>query len=171
MGSRSLLETAVFSALRDNGMSSVAFRNAVRLKAGLNVVDSECLSYLSIKGTATPTELARYSGLSTGATTAMLDRLEKVGFVRRSRNAEDRRGVVVQVDQKWLEVSAPLVAGVQAAHRELIGHYTDDQLRTIADFLAQFTKNIIHHTHILEQSIFPESLDYDKIPPASSEGT
>ena len=71
------LEKQVFAAARDNGISSVLFRNVIARKLGLNITDGECLSLLSIKGVSTPTELARYTGLTTGSTTAMLDRLEQ----------------------------------------------------------------------------------------------
>ena len=71
------LERQVMMAARDQGVSSVLFRNAIGRKLGLSVTDNECLSYLAIKGEATPSELARYTGLTTGSATAMLDRLEK----------------------------------------------------------------------------------------------
>jgi hypothetical protein len=71
----------VFIAARGQGASSVLFRNAMGRKLGLNIADWECLGYVSMKGTSTPTELARYTGLTTGSTTAMLDRLEKAGYI------------------------------------------------------------------------------------------
>ena len=65
------LEKQVFAAARDNGISSVLFRNAVARKLGLNLTDGECLSLLSINGVSTPTELARNTGLTSGSTTAI----------------------------------------------------------------------------------------------------
>jgi DNA-binding MarR family transcriptional regulator len=148
--SRKDLEERVFAAARDNGMSSVLFRNAVRRRVGLNVADSECLSLLSISGIANPTELARFTGLSTGSTTAMLDRLEKAKFIRRRPNPEDRRGVLIEINKKWSETAGPLVAGVQKAHKELIASYSADELETIADFLTRFTKNVTEHIKKIE---------------------
>jgi DNA-binding MarR family transcriptional regulator len=146
------LEKQVFVAARENGISSVLFRNALGRKLGLNITDSECLSLLSIRGTSTPTELARYTGLTTGSTTAMLDRIEKAGFIRRKPNPKDRRGVLVEITEKWSATAGPFVAGVQDAHRALISGYSAEELSVIADFLTRFTGNVLDQTRALEES-------------------
>ena len=147
------LEAQVFAAARDNGISSVLFRNAIARRLGLNSTDSECLSLLGIKGVSTPKELAQYTGLTSGSTTAMLDRLEKAGFIRRKPNPEDRRGVLVEIDEKWAETAGPLVRGVQQAHAELIAGYSDEELETIMDFLTRFTNNVTEHTKKIENDL------------------
>lgn len=146
MKSQQELEQQVFMAARDQGISSVLFRNAIARKLGLNASDSECLSFLGIKGTATPTELSRYTGLTSGSTTAMLDRLEKAGYIRRIPNPNDRRGSLVELDPRYGEVAMPLVAGVQKAHKELLASYTPEELAVIADFLTRFTRNVAEQT-------------------------
>jgi DNA-binding MarR family transcriptional regulator len=147
------LEKQVFAAARDNGISSVLFRNAIARKLGLNSTDGECLSLLSIKGVSTPTELARYTGLTSGSTTAMLDRLESAQFIQRKPNPKDRRGVLIEISEKWSEKAGPLVSGVQQAHADLIASYSDEELETIADFLTRFTKNVTEQTKMIEQDI------------------
>jgi len=141
----------VFMAARDQGISSVLFRRAVSRKLGLSATDSECLSLVSIKGVCTPKELARYTGLTTGSTTAMLDRLEKVGYITRKPNPHDRRGVLVEINQKYTDQAMPLVAGVQQAHWKLIAQYSDDELKAIASFLNGFTKNVVDATEAIEK--------------------
>ncbi len=138
-------------AARDQGVSSVLFRRALSRKLGLSATDSECLSLLSIKGVCTPKELARYTGLTTGSTTAMLDRLEKVGYITRKPNPKDRRGVFVEINKAYTDKAAPLVAGVQKAHHELIARYTDEQLEAIASFLNGFTKNVVDATEEIDK--------------------
>ena len=145
------LEKQVFVAARENGVSSVLFRNAIARKLGLNITDSECLSLLSIRGVSTPTELARYTGLTTGSATAMLDRLEKARYITRKPNPADRRGVLIGIDKKWPETAGPLVAGVQKAHKELIASYSEKELETIVDFLTRFTENVKEHTMVLKE--------------------
>ena len=147
------LEKQVFAAARDNGISSVLFRNAVARKLGLNITDGECLSVLSIKGVSTPTELARYTGLTSGSTTAMLDRLERTQFIRRKTNPDDRRGVLIEITKKWTETAGPLVRGIQQAHAELIASYSDEELETIADFLTRYTNNVIENTKMIEKDV------------------
>lgn len=140
------LEQEVLFAARDNGVSSVLFRNAVGRKLGLSITDSECLSVLSIKGVSTPTELAHYTGLTSGSTTAMLDRLEKANFIRRKPNPDDRRGILIEITDEYRERVRPYVAGLQEAHAQLLKSYSGAELEVIADFLKRFTRNIVERT-------------------------
>lgn len=149
MNLRKDLEKQVFMAARDQGVSSVLFRNATSRKLGLNATDAECLSFLMIKGVATPTELANYTGLTTGSATAMLDRLEKANFITRKPNPNDRRGVLIEPHKHYMEVAGPLVAGVQKAHLDLLTTYSDQQLETITDFLTRFTQNVTDATDVI----------------------
>lgn len=151
MKSTSDLQKIVLMAARDYTVSSVLFRNATGRKLGLNVTDSECLSLLTIKGVSTPTELARYTGLTTGSTTAMLDRLEKIGFIVRKPNPNDRRGVLVEVSQRYREMAGPLVAGIQKMNGELLASYSEEELTVIADFLTRFKDNVVKQTENIEQ--------------------
>lgn len=153
MKAKQELAIQVLKAAAEHGMSSVLFRNAMGRKLGLNPTDSECLSLLGIRGISSPTELARYTGLTTGSTTAMLDRLEKARFITRKPNPKDRRGVLVEVDAGSAKTTLPLVADIQKAHRELISSYSNEELEIIADFLTRFTKNIQEHTAKLEKEL------------------
>ena len=145
------LEKQVIAAAWEYGVSLVLFRNAIGRKLGLNVTDPECLSLLSIRGVSTPTELARYTGLTTGSTTAMLDRLERANFIRRKPNPKDRRGILVEINKKYTETVGPMVAGIQKAHHELLASYSDKELEIIADFLTRFTENVTEHTRKIEK--------------------
>lgn len=151
MNNREDLEKQVMMAARDQGVNSVLFRNATGRKLGVNATDNECLSFLTIKGFATPSELARYTGLSTGSTTAMLDRLEKAGYITRKPNPNDRRGTLIAINKKWTDAAGPLVMGMQKAHKELLARYTDDELCVIADFLSAFADNIRNQTTAIEE--------------------
>lgn len=151
--SKNNLEKQVAIAARDQGISSVLFRNAIGRKLGLSVTDSECLSLLSIKGVSTPTELARYTGLTSGSATAMLDRLEKAGYITRKPNPEDRRGVLVEIGKQYMDAARPLVAGIQVAHAELLATYSEQELQIIADFLVRFTDNVTKHTNVIEKGL------------------
>lgn len=153
MFSKSELEKQVFMAARDQGISSVLFRNAIGRKLGLSITDWECLSFLTIKGISTPTELAHYTGLTTGSATAMLDRLEKAKFIRRKPNPQDRRGVLIEINEETATKTKPLVAGIQQAHKELLESYTKKELEVIADFLTRFTKNVKDHTEKIEKDV------------------
>lgn len=153
MNSKSELEKQVFMAAQENGISSVLFRNAMGRRLGLNIADVECFSLLLVKGISTPTELAHYTGLTTGSTTTMLDRLEKAGLIKRTPNPKDRRGVFIEVTEDSFEKVGPIVADVQKAHRELIDSYSEEELEVIIDFLTRFVKNVKEHTEIIEKGL------------------
>ena len=144
------LEKDVLQAAQNQGISSVIFRNAIARKLNLNSSESECLSFLGIKGVSTPTEIARYIGLTTGSTTTMLDRLEKAKFIVRKPNPKDRRGVLIGLSDHYMQTAGPLVAGVVKAHVELIASYSEEELAIIGDFMRRFTQNVTEHTKTLE---------------------
>lgn len=153
MDAKETLENQALAAAADNGISSVLFRNALGRKLGLNITDGQCLSILGIKGASTPTELARYTGLTSGSVTAMLDRLESAGFIRRVPNPNDRRGVLVKINEQWGATAGPLVTGIQQAHRKLLASYSAEELEVITDFLMRFTENIKDHTAKIEKGM------------------
>ncbi len=153
MVSKEKLKIKVLMAARDNGISSILFRNALAKKLGLNLTESLCLTILGVSGTSTPTEIAKFTGLTSGSTTTMLDRLEKRKFIKRKSNPDDRRGVLIEVNDQYAKQAQKLVSGIQKAHRELIDSYSEAELKIIEDFLTRFTKNICAHTKKVEEDI------------------
>ncbi|HEY4258905.1 MAG TPA: MarR family transcriptional regulator, partial [Schlesneria sp.] len=71
------------------------FHQSVADRLGLNVTDHKCLDFLLLDGPLTAGELAQRTSLTTGAITSVLDRLERVGFVQRQPDPNDRRRVIV----------------------------------------------------------------------------
>lgn len=147
---KAYLENQVFEAARDYGMAQVLLRNTTSRTLRLNITDMECLSLLAIKGIATPTELARYTGMTTGSATAMLDRLEQANLIRRKPNPHDRRGVLIKINKRSMAKMGALYAGVQQALGDLIAGYSNEELETIADFLMRFTSGMQAHIKKLE---------------------
>jgi DNA-binding MarR family transcriptional regulator len=133
------LEHRVIMGAREYGISTTLFRNAVGEKLGVNVTDMECLALLFFKGIATPTELSKYTGLSSGATTAMLDRLEKAKLIQRQPNPDDRRGTLISVDKNSVTTVGPMFADTRKAQDTLVASYSDQELQIIADFFERFT--------------------------------
>ena len=134
------LKKRALAAVRDYGVHLTLFRNAMSEWAGLNVTDMECLRLLFLKGTATPTELARHTGLTSGATTAMLDRLEKAGLIERRPNPNDRRGSLIAPAESSGERAASWFESARKAQDELISSYSESQLEIIADVFERFAK-------------------------------
>lgn len=128
------LEKQVIMGGRQYGIGSVLFRHAVGEKLGLNVTDMECLGVIFFKGLATPSELASYTGLSSGATTTMLDRLENSGIIKRRPNPKDRRSVHISIVKEAAEKIAPMFASLREAQDKIVSGYTEKELGIIVDF-------------------------------------
>ena len=130
----------VILGARQYGISSVLFRNLVGERLGVNVSDMECLGLLFHKGIATPTELARHTGLSSGATTAMLDRLEKSDLIERRSNPDDRRGTLIVLVKSGAERVDSWFSAVRQSQNEIVSSYSEEELQVISDFFERSTK-------------------------------
>lgn len=116
---------------RDAGFDRVA---AERL--GLSLTDLHCINIVENRGGVTAGELATESGLTTGAVTAVIDRLERAGYARRAPDERDRRKVLVEVTPAFYarakEIWGPVAADWQ---RTLSRRFSAEELETIAEFL------------------------------------
>ena len=118
-------------------ISQVLFRHAVGGILGVNLTDMECLTLIFYKGLATPSALSRYTGLTSGATTAMLDRLEKAHLIERRSNPQDRRGtLIVLTNERTQEIGAMFASGREAINR-LTASYSESELETITDYFRR----------------------------------
>jgi DNA-binding MarR family transcriptional regulator len=133
------LKQQVILGAREYGIGSVLFRHVLGDMLGLNATDMECLGVIFFKGVATPSELARYTGLSSGATTAMLDRLEKSELIARRPNPKDRRSIHIVLVQETAEKLAPWFAELRAAQEKIVASYAEPELELLADF---FTRSV-----------------------------
>jgi DNA-binding MarR family transcriptional regulator len=134
------LKKRALMAVRDYGVNLTLFRNAMSEWAGLNVTDMECLRLLFQKGIATPSELSKFTGLTSGATTAMLDRLEKAGLIERRPNPNDRRGTLIAPAPASGERAATWFTSARTSQDELISSYSESELEIIADVFERFAK-------------------------------
>jgi DNA-binding MarR family transcriptional regulator len=134
------LKKRALNAVRDYGVHLTLFRNAMNEWVGLNATDMECLRLLFLKGVSTPSKLARHTGLTSGATTAMLDRLEKAGLIERQPNPDDRRGTLIIPAKSSAEKAASWFESARKAQEELIAKFAEKELEVIADVFEQFAK-------------------------------
>lgn len=138
--SKTELKKRAFMAVRDYGVNLKLFQNAVDEKAGLNTTDTECLRLLFQKGAATPTEIAKHTGLTSGATTAMLDRLENAKLIERKPNPADRRGTLITPAKSATEKVAAWFQPARNALDELIASYSAEELEIISGIFERFAK-------------------------------
>ena len=134
---RKALEEEVASEVRIGQNITDAIDQTVSEMFGVNRTDARCLDIIERHGKITAGDLAREASLSTGAVTALLDRLERIGAVQRVADPHDRRKVLVEltpdtVRRSW-EIFGPMA---EEAHR-LLREYSDDDLRVVLDFLRR----------------------------------
>lgn len=125
---------------RDMGTAGLMFHQAIAERLGLNTTDHKCLDLLHRHENATAGDLAEWTGLTTGAATGIIDRLERAGFVRREPHPTDRRKVVVRAVCERLPEVGRLFEPLAAGMAELAGHYSEAELRVIMDYMTRVTE-------------------------------
>jgi DNA-binding MarR family transcriptional regulator len=126
----------------------VMFHEAVGRLLGLSAVERKCLDVLRRLGPVTAGTIGEHTGLTTGAVTGLMDRLEKAGHVRRARDPHDRRKVVVQLLPNE-QMDALLGAAFDPLADDMTkvaARYSDAELRAIADWIRQTTDVLVANT-------------------------
>lgn len=137
MESRKQLVTQVIRGAREFSIGTVLFHRAVGQILGVNVTDMKCLDMMTLQGSATPSQLAAHTGLSSGATTAMIDRLERAGLVERQPHPKDRRGTILVLTEEAMRKLPSLFSSLGTAMETLVSSYPQKELAVLDDF---FTK-------------------------------
>jgi DNA-binding MarR family transcriptional regulator len=134
--SKSELVGRLIAAFRDAGTQDAAVEGLAAERLGISAADLRCLNAIENAGGLTAGELAREVGVTTGAVTGALDRLERAGFARRVADPADRRRVRIEVTPEFRaraeSIWGPIAADWQ--HR-LASRFTAAELATIVEFL------------------------------------
>jgi DNA-binding MarR family transcriptional regulator len=133
--SREDMLSEVAEELRLSGVTNDIADQVVADYLGLNRTDTRCLDIIERLDGVSAGRLASEAGLSTGAVTTVLDRLERAGYARRVQDPGDRRRVLVELTpaarRELQELYAPLT---DATMRQLEG-YTTDEVGLVRDFM------------------------------------
>ncbi len=113
-----------------------AIQQAVADRVGLHTTDLKCLRHLH-DGPRTAGELMEATGLTSGAMTRLIDRLESAGFVRRIDDPADRRRVVVEALPAALERLAPVYELLSRNWSQLLRRYSAAELEVLVDFFTR----------------------------------
>jgi DNA-binding MarR family transcriptional regulator len=111
------------------------FDQAVADALGMNRTDMRCTDVLDREGPVTAGRLAEATGLTTGAITTVIDRLERAGLARRLRDPDDRRRVLVELTPEARERGRRFYVGHAQLAEQLYHRYSEDQLRLLRDFV------------------------------------
>lgn len=133
---------------RDFATAVVVFHEAVGRLLGLSAVERKCIDVLRQLGPVTAGTIGQHTGLTTGAVTGLMDRLEKAGYVRRERDPRDRRKVLVELvpNQQMDALLAAAFGPFSADMTEIAASYSEAERRVIADWVSRTTAALVAST-------------------------
>src|SRR5829696_7595989 len=119
--------------------ATVLFHAAIAERLGVGATDMKCYSILRLTGPITAGDLADRTGLTTGAITGVIDRLERAKLVRRARDPHDRRRIVLELvhDAERERAIGALYEPLGRAITALVGQYDAAERATMLDFLIR----------------------------------
>jgi DNA-binding MarR family transcriptional regulator len=144
--SRDLLLAAFGTAIRAYQTAVDNFDQACADHLGFNRTDARCVDLIDQAGGMTAGELAKAAGLTTGAVTAVVDRLEAAGVARRVPDPSDRRRVRIEVTPKLWAMMEPLIGPMLAESPALLDELSDDDVARFTAFLEQVIELQQRHT-------------------------
>jgi DNA-binding MarR family transcriptional regulator len=138
--------------VRRMGAQSVLISKTVAARFGLNTSDLECLDLIYLRGHASAGELARATGLTSGAVTALIDRLERAGYVERIDDPTDRRRREVRIMAEAIEPIQAVYQPMQMRMLKLWSSYSARDLAVILDFVSRSTDLSVECTEAIAGS-------------------
>jgi DNA-binding MarR family transcriptional regulator len=133
---RQIFEELVYEVRRSQAATD-RYDQAVADAIGLNRTDMRCLDVIQRDGPVPAGRLADETGLTTGAITTVLDRLERGGFARRTRDPNDRRRVLVEIAPEAMSGAGDYYGEHMALGERLYRRYSEDQIALLLDFIRE----------------------------------
>ena len=143
-----LVDEIVGRLARRHSTAAVLFHHAVAERLGLGPTDHKCLDLLRERGPMAGSDLGAITGLTSGAITGVVARLEQAGYVRREPDPHDGRKQILHLALELAhiqDVIGPLRKDVAA----LLENFDTHQVKAIAEFLARTTDLIYRHAALL----------------------
>lgn len=137
---------------RELGARTVLFHEAAAQRMGLNPTLGKCLDLLVRSGPLTAGQLAEVTGLTTGAITGIIDRLEETGYVRRVRDPHDRRRIFIEPVIEHINEHVGLFEPMVRAWQQMYADYTVDELILVRDFITRSAEVLTKVTRELRDS-------------------
>jgi DNA-binding MarR family transcriptional regulator len=131
---------------RINQNLNEVFDVAAAAKLGVNATDLRCLDIIQRLDGVSAGELAREAGLTTGAVTNVIDRLDRAGYVKRESDPRDRRKVLVRMTPAALEAVYAIWGPETTEYVEQMTNLPRAQLQAMIDFMRE--ANEIQRKHL-----------------------
>ena len=139
MSNREEIIQAIIEKRREMSTETIMFHQSVADVLGLHITDHKCLDLIRQYGAMPAGRVAELTGLTTGAVTGIIDRLEKAGYVRRANDPKDRRRTIVEPirNKKWeRKIEAIFIPFHERMHK-LLSSYSDGELDFLLDVLTK----------------------------------
>ena len=127
---------------RELATAMIVFHETGARRLGMTAAERKCAGLIVELGETTPKQLAEMTGLTTGAITGIVDRLERAGYARRKPNPKDRRSVLIRPQNvaRLAKETQPIFAALTEAMTKLAGRYSPEQhaliLKHLEDTIA-----------------------------------
>jgi DNA-binding MarR family transcriptional regulator len=144
-GKHELAEEIVGRLVRRHSTAAVLFHHAVAERLGLGPADHKCLDLLRERGAMTGSELAAITGLTSGAITGVVARLDRVGYLRREPDPHDGRKQILSPTRERVRDLQDVFDPVRKDVAALLEGFDTHQLTAIAEFLARSTEIAYRH--------------------------
>jgi DNA-binding MarR family transcriptional regulator len=126
--------SALTAANRRYQQATDALDQAASELLGINRTDARCIDIILMRSGLTAGELARAAGLSPGAATTALDRLERAGYARRVRDPGDRRRVLVEPTDEIAQLAEEAYGPLRESGAGLIERFSEREVKAITEF-------------------------------------
>lgn len=126
--------------LRAFTTSAVLAANSIAQQVGMGMNELKCAEFLVRMGPMSAGKLAELAGLTTGAITGIVDRLEKAGWAKRVADPNDRRRVIIHPGPQETETVDGLYSAYMDSLTNLLARYSDDELVLMTEFIDSLTK-------------------------------
>ena len=127
----------LISLMRGLGTRTVLYQQNVAASLGLYNNDLKSVDILRETGPITAGELSKITGMATGSITALIDRLEKAGYVRRQNDPSDRRRVIIVPEYEYKEEVAGIYRPLHDTMIELMSSYSEEELKVITHYIGK----------------------------------
>src|SRR5919199_1451538 len=133
---------SIVDKFREMSTETIMFHQAVADVLGLHITDHKCLDLLHRFGSMPAGRLGELTGLTTGAVTGIIDRLEQAGYARRANDPNDRRKTIVEPTRnKKLERKVEMIfTPLHERMYSLLSSYDDNELTFLLDAMTKFVE-------------------------------
>jgi DNA-binding MarR family transcriptional regulator len=159
MNKREEIIQTIIQKRKEISTETIMFHQNVADVLGLHITDHKCLDLIRQYGAMPAGRLAELTGLTTGAVTAIIDRLEKAGYVRRANDPKDRRRTIIEPvrNKKWERKIEAIFIPLHQRMYKLLSSYSESELAFLLDVLTKTIQLTREESKILRTSLQRQS--------------